>query len=79
MMDWTFPSLQFRSLSPFSFLGASGVILFFTFIPLFDKNRVGRANRIALDGTPPFAASNQGLFCMPMSHKRTLGLYGLFS
>ena len=28
------------------------------------------ANRIALDGTPRFAASHQGLFCLPVSHKK---------
>ena len=27
------------------------------------------ANRIAPDGTPCFAASHLGLFCLPMSHK----------
>ena len=26
------------------------------------------ANRIAPDGTPHFAASHLGLFCLPMSH-----------
>ena len=35
------------------------------------------ANRIAPDGTPRFAASHLGLFCLPMSIKRTPGLYGL--
>ena len=34
-------------------------------------------NRIVPDRTPPFAASHLGLFCLPMSHKRTPGLYGL--
>ena len=29
-----------------------------------------QANRIAPDGTPRFAASHLGLFCLPMSHKR---------
>ena len=28
------------------------------------------ANRIAIDGAPPFAASHLGLFCLPMSHKK---------
>ena len=28
------------------------------------------ANRIATDGTPRFAASHLGLFCLPMSHKK---------
>ena len=35
------------------------------------------ANRIAPDGTPRFAASHLGLFCLPMSHKKMPGLYGL--
>ena len=28
------------------------------------------ANRIAPDGTPSFAMSHYGLFCLPMSHKK---------
>ena len=28
------------------------------------------ANNIAQDGTPRFAASHLGLFCLPMSHKK---------
>ena len=28
------------------------------------------ANRIAPDGTPRSAASHQGLFCLPLSHKK---------
>ena len=32
------------------------------------------ANRIALDGTPRFAASHLGLFCLPMSHKKDASL-----
>ena len=28
------------------------------------------------DQTPHTAASDLGLHCLPMSHKRTLGLYG---
>ena len=35
------------------------------------------ANRIALDGTPRFAASHLGLFCLPMSHKKDARLIGL--
>ena len=30
-------------------------------------------NRIAPDGTPRSAASHLGLYCLPMSHKRTPG------
>ena len=29
-----------------------------------------KANRIAPDGKPRFAASHLGLFCLPMSHKK---------
>ena len=36
-----------------------------------------QANIIAIDGTPRFAASHLGLLCLPKSHKRTPGLYGL--
>ena len=37
-----------------------------------------KANRIAPDGTPYFAASHLGLFCLPMSYKKDArGLYGL--
>ena len=32
--------------------------------------KVTIANRIAADGTPRFAASHLGLFCLPMSHKK---------
>ena len=38
-----------------------------------------KANRIAPDGTPRFAASYLGLFWLPMSHKRTSGLYGIYT
>ena len=38
-----------------------------------------QTNRIAADGTPLFAESYMGLFCLPMSHmkkgKRTPNLY----
>ena len=33
-----------------------------------------QANRIAPDGTPRFAASHLGLFCLPMSHKKDVRL-----
>ena len=38
-----------------------------------------QANRIAPDdpGTLCFAALQMGLFCLPMSHKKASGLYGL--
>ena len=32
------------------------------------------ANKIAPDGTPRFAASHLGLFCLPMSHKKDASL-----
>ena len=32
--------------------------------------KIMSANRIAPDGTPHFAASHMGLFCLPMSHKK---------
>ena len=37
--------------------------------------KITLANIIAPEGTPHFAASHLGLFCLPMSHKRTPGLY----
>ena len=39
--------------------------------------KIIKSNRMAPDGTSRFAASHLGLFCLPMSHKKTLGLYGL--
>ena len=52
-------------------LGASGVFFFMliSFLMKFLK-----ANRIAPDGTPRFAASLLGLFCLPMSHKKDASL-----
>ena len=44
----------------------------FFFISFFDEYQV--ANRIAKDGAPRLAASNLGLFCLPMSNKRMSGL-----
>ena len=32
--------------------------------------KIMSANRLAPDGTPRFAASHLGLFCLPMSHKK---------
>ena len=51
----------------FFILGASGVIFHFLF---HFSMKVRKANRIAPDGTPRFAASHLGLFCLPMSHKK---------
>ena len=40
--------------------------------------KIKLANRIASDGTPRFAASHLGLFCLTMSHKKDARLiYGL--
>ena len=39
------------------------------FLFLFSMKIIS-ANRIAPDGTPHFAASHLGLFCLPMSHKK---------
>ena len=33
-----------------------------------------KANRSVPDGTPRFAASHPGLFCVPMTHKKNAGL-----
>ena len=38
------------------------------FNSFFDENHL--SNRIAPDGTPRFAASHLGLFCLPMSHEK---------
>ena len=32
--------------------------------------KIMQANKIAPDGTPRFAASHLGIFCLPMSHKK---------
>ena len=55
-------------MSPLSYLGVLGVILFL-FLSHFSMKFL-HANRIAPDGTPRSAASHLGLFCLPMSHKR---------
>ena len=55
-------------MSPLSFLGALGV--FSSFLFHFSIKFTFQANRIASDGTPRFAASDLGLFCLPMSHKK---------
>ena len=50
-----------------------GVRCEFEFLFHFSMN-ILYANRIAPDGTPRFAASHLGLFCLPMSQKKTPGL-----
>ena len=39
--------------------------------------KIMKANRIAQDGTPRFAASNLGLFCLPVSHRKDARLIWL--
>ena len=46
-----------------------GIINYFSFIFHFSM-KIMSANRIAPDGTPRFAASRLGLFCLPTSHKK---------
>ena len=48
-------------------LGASGN--FFSILFHFSMKFMS-ANRIAPDGTPRFAASHLGLFCLPMRHEK---------
>ena len=57
-------------------LGESTVIIrgvksdFYLFFYIYHFSmKILNANRIAPDGTPRFAASHLGLFCLPMSHK----------
>ena len=58
---------------PLSFLGHQEYFSFlFNFLV-----KILSANRIALDGRSRLAASHLGLFCLPMSHKKMPGLYGL--
>ena len=54
--------------STFIFRGI-GSVFFFSFLFHFSMKFVS-ANRIAPDGTPRFAASHLGLFCLHMSHKK---------
>ena len=53
-------------MSPFHFKGHRCI---FSILFNFSMN-ILKANRIAPDGTPRFAASHLGLFCLPMSHKK---------
>ena len=46
---------------------------YFSFLFHFSMKR-NKANRIAPDGTPRFAASHLGLFCLPMSNKKDVRL-----
>ena len=50
-------------------LGESTFIFWDIRCVIFSMNFL-QANRIAPDGTPRFAASHLGLFCLPMSHKK---------
>ena len=38
--------------------------------------KIMSANRITPDGTPRFAASHLGIFCLPMSHKKDVAYMG---
>ena len=52
--------------STFIYMGIrSGFSFLFHFLM-----KIMSANRIAPDGMPRLAASNLGLFCLPMSHKK---------
>ena len=51
-------------------------VVFFIFIKIFIE--ILQANSGDPDQTSRSAASGLGLHCLPMSHKRTLDLYGLF-
>ena len=59
-------------MGPLSFLRALGVVFLFyiSFSMKFMK-----ANRIAPEGTPRFAASHLGLFCLSMSIKKDARLW----
>ena len=50
-----------------------GVRINFSFVFQF-LMKIMSANRIAPDGTPHFAASHLGLFCLPLSHKKNVRL-----
>ena len=50
-----------------------GIRGIFSFLFHFSMNFLS-ANRIAPDGTPRFAASHLGLFCLPMSHIKDASL-----
>ena len=56
-------------MSPLSVLGELGVIFHFLY---HFSIEIMSANRIAPDGTPHFAASHLGLFCLPtcVPHKK---------
>ena len=45
------------------------LFFFFIFISFFDENQK-KTSRVAPDGTPRFAASYLGLFCLHRSHKK---------
>ena len=53
--------------SAFSFRGIRNDFSFLFHVSM----KIMSANRKAPDGTLRFAASHLGLFCLPMSHKRT--------
>ena len=59
--------VQFRVMSPLSFIGVLGVI--FIFLSHISMKFLC-ANEIAPDVTPRSAASHLGLYYLPMSHKK---------
>ena len=59
--------------SPFTF---EGVWWYFSFLFIFLKKLLS-ANSGEPDQTPRFAASDLVLHCLPMFHKKALGLNGL--
>ena len=52
-------------------LRASGAVFQFLF---HCSMKIKKANRVALGGTPRFAASHPGLLCLPVSHKKDVRL-----
>ena len=67
--ECTFPSLSFGS----TFVHFRGIRSNFSFLFHFSVI-IKITNRIAPDGTPRFAPSHLGLFCLPMSHKKNARL-----
>ena len=54
-----------------------GIKSYFSFLIKFSMKFM-KAKKIAPDGTPCFAASHLGLFCLPMSHKKDARLIFCF-
>ena len=60
------PHLYHLDESTFNFRGFGNDFLFLFHFSM----KIMKANRIAPDGTPRFAASHLGLFCFALSHKK---------